>query len=540
MSVVRRCVCGREWFTDLGILRGLPVRACVSCGVLHQVVEKTEEELAAWYRDHFHREPVIHGRWTMREAYSHDREVAAARAAEYRKVVGPEPLAGPALDVGSGNGAWVEELRANWGAEESVGCELVNAAEPGEEPHAYCGPLQRVRFPSGRFRLVTWHDVLEHVVDPLADLQETRRILRPDGFLVVDLPDYYHERGAHHWRLTQHLWLLRKEELDALLERSGFQVIAAYDPIPGKTVRIASPRPRSDRQVKILVPPGIGDSYWSLVKLPGFLRDRGIEQPDVLIQDGDGRNRSRGFVERHPYLRCLGYVSLNFRHPAFQEAYMRDARNVFQDVGGCDWFVAFNGSLRWGRTLEECHPEYGCDWRPELFQSLEEWSYRLRCFVEHGPYVVAYFADGGMYREWLQKLPEDAIVRLLQEVERNLGVRVLMMGAAWDVRGAMERICRVGGFVNLLGKTSLDQLLGMLRGAEGVIGFPAGNTIVPTCWKIPTLLIWDRYFDQRFWKHAVAPDALGKWYEIASSTDHPDQILAQFVNLVRSRQEVAA
>ncbi len=47
--------------------------------------------------------------------------------------------------------------------------------------------------------VVTW-SVFEHVSEPLAMLKEIRRILRPDGFLFLQLwPFYYSDHGGHLW-----------------------------------------------------------------------------------------------------------------------------------------------------------------------------------------------------------------------------------------------------------------------------------------------------------------------------------------------------
>ena len=36
---------------------------------------------------------------------------------------------------------------------------------------------------------------------------------------------------------------------------------------------------------RIMVPPGIGDGYWVLVKLRGFMEAHGIKQADIYVHD---------------------------------------------------------------------------------------------------------------------------------------------------------------------------------------------------------------------------------------------------------------
>ena len=73
--------------------------------------------------------------------------------------------------------------------------------------------------------VVTW-SVFEHVSEPLAMLKEIRRILRPDGFLFLQLWPFYHsEHGGHLW-LTHgggfpHLLIPDDEVIASLAGKTG-------------------------------------------------------------------------------------------------------------------------------------------------------------------------------------------------------------------------------------------------------------------------------------------------------------------------------
>jgi SAM-dependent methyltransferase len=51
------------------------------------------------------------------------------------------------------------------------------------------GSVQNAAFPDEFFDVVTMWHVLEHVPDPRETLGELRRILKPNGLLVVEVPD---------------------------------------------------------------------------------------------------------------------------------------------------------------------------------------------------------------------------------------------------------------------------------------------------------------------------------------------------------------
>src|SRR3546814_96097 len=60
---------------------------------------------------------------------------------------------------------------------------------------------------------------------------------------------------------------------------------------------------------------------------------------------------------------------------------------------------------------------------------------------------------------------------------------------------------------NLIGATSLEEYFGLLRQADGCIGFPAGNTMMGPAFGVPTALIWNDHFDRRFHVNACRPGA---------------------------------
>jgi SAM-dependent methyltransferase len=160
------------------------------------------------------------------------------------------------LDCGCGAGEYVRALLA-LGAD-AHGVEFDAAKIAAGRAHApelaariAVGDLEALAFPDASFDVALLNEVLEHVPDDAAALREVRRVLRPDGRLVILSPTrlYPFETHGVFWRGTNrrvsHLapgipWLplalgtrwfdywarnYWPWELRALVESAGFRVV---------------------------------------------------------------------------------------------------------------------------------------------------------------------------------------------------------------------------------------------------------------------------------------------------------------------------
>jgi hypothetical protein len=76
-----------------------------------------------------------------------------------------------------------------------------------------------------------------------------------------------------------------------------------YHPLTSKIVVFADRR--EEKRPQILVPSGIGDAYWVLTKLPGFLRANNLGMPDVWVQDAaKGVKRARAVLADDSFCPC--------------------------------------------------------------------------------------------------------------------------------------------------------------------------------------------------------------------------------------------
>lgn len=95
------------------------------------------------------------------------------------------------------------------------------------------GGLEDARFPDNSFDAVTFWHVFEHLRNPYWALKECYRILRPDGLLVVAVPniDSWQARltgkGWFHLDPPFHLYHYSSKNLAGLLRKAGFEVSRA-------------------------------------------------------------------------------------------------------------------------------------------------------------------------------------------------------------------------------------------------------------------------------------------------------------------------
>ena len=117
-----------------------------------------------------------------------------------------QPGPGPLLDAGCGTGGFLARLRrarpdlAAVGVEYHLPAAMRAAAKSGHP--VLRGTVHALPFAEGSFAAVVSLDVLCHAaVDPARALPELRRVLRPGGLLVLNLPAFDWLRSGHDLRV---------------------------------------------------------------------------------------------------------------------------------------------------------------------------------------------------------------------------------------------------------------------------------------------------------------------------------------------------
>lgn len=307
-------------------------------------------------------------------------------------------------------------------------------------------------------------------------------------------------------------------------------------------LRCAKLRPT---RLQILLPPGIGDSYWSIVKLQSFLSTEHIlEPPNITLvstsENYASHSRSLGFIEMFPFLKSdTGVVikDVNMRS-VWREAYMMPGRTIFNRVWGkYDYLISYNGHLRVGKRLEDVDPWLTCNWHPPMFVSLEQEQFRTKCIKDFGPYFVCYFPVYGSYNNWKSDFDNAKVAESINNIAMKTHARPLFVGAKWDFDNAEggALVSSVKDVANIMGKTSVAQMFGALRGAEFVVGYPSGMTILAAKLGVKTLIVWNHYYNKDFAWNCAPPDVRKQTYFIDWTYKlTPDRLVSEVVDLVET------
>ena len=144
----------------------------------------------------------------------------------------PAPVGGRVLDVGSGNGAFLDNAKLlGW---EVVGLDIdptvvKSARERGLNVHQ--GGLETLSEKVDSFDVITMNHVIEHVHDPISVLNACNRLLRPGGQLWLVTPNINslgHARFKSTWRgleIPRHLVIFNYQSLLAALYMAEFMDI---------------------------------------------------------------------------------------------------------------------------------------------------------------------------------------------------------------------------------------------------------------------------------------------------------------------------
>jgi SAM-dependent methyltransferase len=215
----------------LGRKDGRRVGACRACGLVRTCDVPADYSRLYTSGDRYH--SGRNGHVAYRDRYAHDEAVAALR---WPKLMERLRL----LDVGCANGAFVAYAASRGMAAEGL------EPNPGMAAWARkrCGLPIHCSWTSvrGRFDVVTYHDVIEHVRDPARELRRARRHLAAGGLLVLDTPDADDPRFSrlrlfwHHMKPREHLWFFTEAHVGSVLRAAGFHVEGVDRPIPGKLV----------------------------------------------------------------------------------------------------------------------------------------------------------------------------------------------------------------------------------------------------------------------------------------------------------------
>jgi 2-polyprenyl-3-methyl-5-hydroxy-6-metoxy-1,4-benzoquinol methylase len=195
---------------------------CNGCGVLRTLPKLSEAELAIFYPDDYWGGPDPSRKWISSSQYEKTRFLARCGLSN-----------GSILDVGCGAGFFLRALDSKkwdrFGVETSAAAAKATEAAIGSG-HVFTGTLTASSWEAAQFDVITFWSALEHTNEPRINLSEARRIVKPGGTLIVQLPNAasYQARlfGGDWFALDapRHRYHFTLPVLERLLSEIGFEV----------------------------------------------------------------------------------------------------------------------------------------------------------------------------------------------------------------------------------------------------------------------------------------------------------------------------
>jgi 2-polyprenyl-3-methyl-5-hydroxy-6-metoxy-1,4-benzoquinol methylase len=228
------CICcGRTERSPLIRIGEWTVQKCSGCGLGVLDPRPDPLELDALYRESYfvsHYEEVLElGSPGMERRISQE----AHRIRFFRKF----RKKGLVLDIGCGRGYFLHACRirgydvVGMDVSEDASLSVWNALRIPVK----AGALREELFEPESIDVITMWHALEHTADPERYIDQAWRWLRPDGLLVIDVPNYEgtdaRRIGAawDGWSLPYHLFHFTPATLEKMISRHGFQALRSKD-----------------------------------------------------------------------------------------------------------------------------------------------------------------------------------------------------------------------------------------------------------------------------------------------------------------------
>jgi SAM-dependent methyltransferase len=138
---------------------------------------------------------------------------------------------GKVLEIGCSTGTFLELFKNKgwevWGIEPSKSGEIARKKRI-KVVNAY---FERAEVPTGYFDIVILNHTLEHLENPVVILQKVKTVLKKDGIVFVDVPNFGSLSSKilrKHWGYlapTEHLWHFTPDTLTKLFIRAGLKRI---------------------------------------------------------------------------------------------------------------------------------------------------------------------------------------------------------------------------------------------------------------------------------------------------------------------------
>ena len=235
-------------------------------------------------------------------------------------------------------------------------------------------------------------------------------------------------------------------------------------------------------RLRVGTPSGVGDVMWCMAKLKALAAGRRV----TLCIQSSQYDRAIDLANMVDFVAGAEFMD-------FDPGVARET-GYAENVGGLNMVMWPNAFIDRGERIET--------WLPHLAMDL---NFELRTPDMGPPRTVVYASSVAINETWMQGKGAAYWVRLIADLAQDFG-RITLVGAAWDApfRDQLQGM----DVEDLVGKTTLPQLAGIIRNARIVVGVICGITIIANHLRTPCIAVWpDWKFPPSFPYAWVAKDA---------------------------------
>jgi 2-polyprenyl-3-methyl-5-hydroxy-6-metoxy-1,4-benzoquinol methylase len=220
-------VCNNNDLRKFWAMPGYKLAKCLNCGMVWDLFPP--EDLESVYGENYFINDNPKGGYTNYfEGMNINKRTFYERVKRINKKVGSK---GKMLDVGSALGDSLTEAK-KLGWKNLYGVELSDYAAKESRKRGLdikTGTLYSAKYPSNYFDVVTLQDVIEHVKDPVEEIKEIKRVLKPGGYVFLVTPDvgglWAKLLGPlwYHYKPGEHIMYFSQKTLGKILRDAKFK-----------------------------------------------------------------------------------------------------------------------------------------------------------------------------------------------------------------------------------------------------------------------------------------------------------------------------
>lgn len=218
-------VCNSKKTSSYWAMPGYKLEKCGNCSMVWDAYPL--ENIHAQYEKSYFVNPNPKGGYAN---YFEGMRVNKRTFYERLKRIGKKHKKGKLLDVGCALGdCLVEAKKLGW--EDPEGLEVSEYAYEFAKKKGLKvkkGFLEKGTYPENNFDLVLYQDVIEHIKEPVEELEKVRKILKPGGLVFLVTPDiggwWKRILGPlwYHYKPEEHIMYFSQESLKKALQKAGF------------------------------------------------------------------------------------------------------------------------------------------------------------------------------------------------------------------------------------------------------------------------------------------------------------------------------